>query len=347
MQYSTFSGASFEAASFREKAVFRYCKFGKDLSFRPGKLWDESTEDNKEISFKNTEFRKEADFEATTFHENANFSCSAQNSDNKELEIRYIFFCGAIIKGKITFSNRRFIGTTHFGRRESSALKPALSQKGTTFMKNETYPPTRFFEAPIFHGCRFHQNIIFEGAEFLAEPSADAARAYRTLKVAMEQFKATREEQKFYWLEMKAEHPELPPGRRLLSTLYGLFSDYGFSHWRPLIWLLALSLAFGAGYGLLANACAADPECARACNGAVKICSGEDRTSAVIKYTLASVSPVPGLDKMQTELRAPLFGHHDWIPITALVLEILHKIVALVMAFLFALALRNLFKMKS
>lgn len=60
-----------------------------------------------------------------------------------------------------------------------------------------------------------------------------------------------------------------------------------------------------------------------------------------------NVAPVPGLDKMQTELRTPLFGKHGWIAITATSLEILHKIIALVMTFLFALGLRNLFKMKS
>lgn len=182
----------------------------------------------------------------------------------------------------------------------------------------------------------------------MAPPSPEAARAYRTLKLAMEQLKATREEQRFFRLEMKAEHPSLTWGKRWISTLYSLFSDYGFSLWRPAAWLLALSLAFGTGYGVLANACAGNAECIdiKAATDADAV-SGPDRTSAVIKYTLGSVSPVPGLDKMQTELRAPLFGHQGWISIAALVLEILHKITTLVMTFLFALALRNLFKMKS
>lgn len=162
----------------------------------------------------------------------------------------------------------------------------------------------------------------------------------------MEQMKATREEQKFFRLEMKAEHPALPLGKRWASTLYNLFSDYGFSLWRPLAWLIVFTFVFGIGYGMLANACAAESQCAQTA-WAANTGSADDRTSAVIKYTLASVSPVPGLDKMQTELRAPLFGHHGWIPITALVLEIFHKITSLIMVFLFALALRNLFKMKS
>lgn len=59
------------------------------------------------------------------------------------------------------------------------------------------------------------------------------------------------------------------------------------------------------------------------------------------------MAPIPGLDKMQPELRTPLFGEHGWIAVTALFLEIFHKLSALVMTFLFALGLRNLFKMKS
>ena len=162
----------------------------------------------------------------------------------------------------------------------------------------------------------------------------------------MEKLKATREEQKFFRLEMKAEHPSLPRGKRWISTLYGLFSDYGFSLWRPAMALLVFSILFGAGYGLLAHRCASDQECRQAAIAANAI-SSDERTSNLLKYMLASVAPVPGLDKMQTELRAPLFGQHGWIAVISIVLEIFHKISALVMTFLFALALRNLFKMKS
>jgi hypothetical protein len=205
---------------------------------------------------------------------------------------------------------------------------------------------TIFKGVPYFHGYKLHQDTSFDDARFDAPPSPEAARAYRTLKLAMEQLKATREEQKFFRLEMKAEHPSLPWGKRWISSLYSLFSDYGFSLWRPVAWLLSLSLMFGMCYGLLANTCAANTDCVENAK-ASKMTSGSERTSAVIKYTLASVAPVPGLDKMQTELRAPLFGHQGWVPIAALILEILHKIMALVMTFLFALALRSLFKMKS
>ncbi len=162
----------------------------------------------------------------------------------------------------------------------------------------------------------------------------------------MEKLKATREEQRFFRLEMKAEHASLSRGKRWLSTLYSLFSDYGFSLFRPAIWLLTISILFGAGYGMLADLCVLEEECAKsALNG--NVASVAERTTAVLKYTLASAAPVPGLDKMQTDLRAPLFGQYGWIAIASLTIEILHKIIAIALTFLFALALRNLFKMKS
>lgn len=246
-------------------------------------------------------------------------------------------FNGATFRDRASFTGRQFLAATDFGIR-----------RGKTSENGDPSPdkPTRFMGIPDFHGCKFHQDTNFDGAIFETPLNQEAARAFRTLKLAMEQLKATREEQKFFRLEMKAEHPSLPWGKRWISTLYSLFSDYGFSLWRPIVWLLSLSLLFGMAYGLLANNCVANTHCMETAKAA-GVASRSERTSAVVKYTLASVAPVPGLDKMQTELRAPLFGHHGWVPIAALTLEILHKIVALVMVFLFALALRNLFKMKS
>lgn len=342
------AGTQFDNSEFRSTCHFKECKFGYHPSFFRAKFgrhaFFSDSEFGSACTFNGAEFGKTAQFTRITMLGDCDFA--SENKENTPASARAFYtidFDGAFFSGNANFTSREFRSRTNFGKAPIRADEKS---------KSSAEPPkpdrnTIFVGIPSFHQCKFNQDTSFDGAEFRAPPSLEAARAYRTLKLAMEQLKATREEQKFFRLEMKAEHPSLPFGKRWISTIYSLFSDYGFSLWRPIVWLFALSLAFGAGYGLLANACAADTDCAQTCNGPVKICSGTDRTSAVIKYTLASVSPVPGLDKMQTELRAPLFGHHGWIPITALVLEILHKIVALVMAFLFALALRNLFKMKS
>lgn len=323
--------ASFEESEFQSDVIFTSARFNGPTSF------DRSIF-NGTTTFKGTSHQSSTSFEFSKFHRVTDFSITSdisKSDKNDPLDFNIISFAGAHFQSDVTFEGRKFKSKTDFGR--SKGLRTGSIA-------------TTFDGIPNFHGCDLHQDTDFNGTifneDFDADRGPDAARAYRTLKLAMEKVKATREEQRFFRLEMKAEHPSLPRGKRWISTLYGLFSDYGFSLWRPAVWLLGLSILFGIGYGALANACAANTECSKiAWTGNTG--SSEDRTSAVIKYTLASVAPVPGLDKMQTELRAPIFGHHGWVPITALILEIFHKIAALVMAFLFALALRNLFKMKS
>ena len=66
-----------------------------------------------------------------------------------------------------------------------------------------------------------------------------------------------------------------------------------------------------------------------------------------MRYVLIDAIPVPGLDRVQIELREALFGKNGGIATAAMLLEMLHKLIAIVCVFLFGLALRNLFKMKS
>lgn len=335
-------GADFQIAKFNSTTHFDYCTFSGYCFFKSAIFARHAnfigTAFSRFATFYAAEFCFEISFVDAVFSETVDFTAATQsNAPAASRQFMYASFNGAVFHNRARFTGRQFLASTDFGIR-----------RGNPVESEEPSPdkPTQFKGIPDFHGCEFHQDTSFDGAVFETPLNQEAARAFRTLKLAMEQLKATREEQRFFRLEMKAEHSSLPWTRRWLSWLYAKCSDYGFSLWRPIVWLLSLSLLFGAGYGLLANTCATNTDCANIARTA-NLASSNERTSALVKYTLASVAPVPGLDKMQTELRAPLFGHHGWVPIAALTLEILHKIAALVMVFLFALALRNLFKMKS
>lgn len=354
--------ANFSHAIFGEFALFYIANFGNETNFRAALFGDapyfakakfgnfgnfDGTVFGMAANFDEVIFGDHTTFKGTSFSGWADFSASTENHEEPErTRFRSISFAGANFHDSVNFTGRTFESTTDFGRLEKIIELPTTLHATGGERSLKVGMPTRFKGIPNFHGCKFHQDTNLDGAEFMAPPSPDAARAYRTLKLAMEQLKATSEEQKFFRLEMKAEHTNLPWGKRWVSTLYGLFSDYGFSLWRPAIALLVFSILFGVGYGLLTDACASDQGCIQAAI-TTKATSSSDITSDLLKYTLASIAPVPGLDKMQTELRAPLFGQHGWIAVAAIVLEIFHKIVALLMTFLFALALRNLFKMKS
>jgi uncharacterized protein YjbI with pentapeptide repeats len=374
-----FSYAQFESR-FSRKIQFSNCTFLEDADF-DGASFDElritNTTFHRACSFKDCAFNGSTLLQEVVFVFSPNLSKSNPPSSS-ELTFNEIRFFGCWFLDGGNFRDRKFLTTGLFGATpngqtvddnkllgiaktledeiakeenevtpdQKSSTKRISRLLGSRAFRRRCSGKTVFLGIPDFHGCEFHQDTSFVGAEFDVPPGNDAARAFRTLKLAMEQLKSTHEEQKFFRLEMEADRPTLPGLRPWISKIYQLTSDYGFSLWRPIACLILISVMFGIAYGLLANTCAADSECAKIA-WAANTGSSADRTSAIIKYTLASVSPVPGLDRMQTELRAPLFGHHGWVPITALVLEILHKIIALVMVFLFALALRNLFKMKS
>lgn len=350
---SSFENPDFSKCLFARQANFRRCRFGifsmfyevkfkeatafTDSSFSSGLNFTES-EFSSEVFFCNCKFQDGAyfrntkfnfaEFTRSIFYGRSDFSCQ---SDSKNKSIQTISFAGAVFYGKVSFENRQFDGASDFG---------SMTDRGSGAVVN-----SKFNSAPLFHGSKIHQDTNFSGAIFKDIPGQESARAYRTLKLAMEQLKATREEQRFFRLEMKAERPSLSFPRRTLSLLYEWLSDYGFSIRRPLAWLLVFSLTIGGAHGLLANAWASQADCTE--GEEIKCATSCQRTSDVLKYVLANAAPVPGLDKMQTELRKPLFGEHGLIAATALFLEVAHKIVTLVMAFLFALGLRNLFKMKS
>lgn len=339
-------GISFKKAEFRAWCRFQSCRFGPELSFFRAKFGPRAaftfSRFGADSSFFGARFGAMVDFRASQFLGYCNFSSEPGEDTSQEAKYFYrIDFGGCHFGGDAVFTGREMKANANFG-----AFRATKREKTVFNAASKDHKRTEFHGIPYFHQCKFHQGVSFDGAAFKSVEGLEAARAYRTLKLAMEQLKATREEQKFFRLEMRAEHSDLHWSRRWISTLYSLSSDYGFSLWRPVAALLVLSVLFGTGYGWLANLCASEPECTQAAIAANTI-SSTDRTSDLLKYTLASVAPVPGLDKMQTELRAPLFGQHGWIAVTALVLEIFHKIAALVMVFLFALALRNLFKMKS
>lgn len=355
--HADFSGAafkdyaSFQSSAFKGPADFVKSKFGDETNFRESIFHDNagfqgaSFGDNLDFgsatfrsrcTFQATGYGDIVGFEKTVFFGDADFSASIRGSTAESSHFHIVSFASAFFHGDVNFEGRKFKSTTRFGRAVAPDAKPGDA--------------TVFQGIPMFHGCELHQDTDLREASFQEDfpdsRGSDAARAYRTLKLAMEKLKATREEQRFFRLEMKAEHASLSRGKRWMSTLYSLFSDYGFSLWRPIAWLLTLSILFCTGYGVLADLCVADQECVKsALQG--NVASVAERTTAVLKYTLASAAPVPGLDKMQTDLRAPLFGQHGWIAIASLWMEILHKIISLALTFLFALALRNLFKMKS
>lgn len=189
----------------------------------------------------------------------------------------------------------------------------------------------------MFHNCKLHQDTSFDKAIF-PEPSGsnEAARAYRTLKLAFSQQQATREEQRFFRLEMAEEAASTSLSNRCMFLIYQWISDFGFSLWRPTLLLVGTLLIFLLFYNGLAGYTLCLPW----------------HASCEIKYDLIEFGilqtlPLPGLDKWGDDLRLlSLFPKEGLVAVMVAVSIILHKAISLLALFLIGLALRNLFKMK-
>ena len=341
-----FSGsASFVAASIGFEADFSGLMVGGALSFEAAKFegqvkfrglsWGELKQELQELEFSDGVDVLEA---------------HAKEWHASPWVFKAVNFCGARFEGSVDFSDRHFEGVTEFARTAFFTESPGwyavgdalVSHVGEELIANESgsmYLPegrqVQFAWVPNFFQCKLHQNTSFEGAVFpKADGSSHAARAYGVLKLAFSHQQATREEQRFFRLEMaeeaKAAESSNNPAR-WLYVAYRELSDFGFSINRPLILLICVLALTSLLYAWQAGLHHCFPTEA-ACN----------KTGPLIQF--AAASALPGFEKFAEPASKQLFGEQlgVWTVLTLL----LHKAVSLLALFLIGLALRNLFKMK-
>lgn len=264
-------------------------------------------------------------------------------------QIRNASFEGAIFKSNVDFSNRDFLERTRFSKRTSHSMSiwPERDEEGNlkfsesgqvkelAHFEGKADAPLIFGSPPIFHNCKFNQDISFDGVIFPeASGFEGSVRAYRTLKLAFAQQQAVREEQRFFRLEMAEEAKGESWQKRYLYRTYQLLSDFGFSLWRPLLLLVVTWLIFASAYGALAN---------------LSLCLPFQDGCKVIdewlEFSLLQVLPLAGFGKIEEGLRSQLFATSA-ASIGVTIAVLLHKSLSLLALFLSGLALRNLFKMK-
>ncbi len=333
--------ADFVGVSFQEQVQFDEARFGADAQFEgaqfafgasfPGARF------GSQASFFGAQFGDDSDFDGASFGDGARFDgCNwavlrlryeekyqqrqawAQSQEMSPHAFGSLSFRGCTFQGEVDFSNREFLESASWGRLEGV--------------------PTTFQRVPKFHNCKLHQDTSFDGARFPAATGNEAAaRAYRTLKLAFAQQQATRDEQRFFRLEMAQEHHSVEGPRRWLYSAYAFLSDYGFSVGRPAGLLLGTLVLAWLGYGWLAGYSACIP-----------LWSSCAPSREWFEFGLLNAFPLPGLDKYAEGLRSTLFpAHlHPLAQVLVTVVVIAQKAFSLVAFFLMGLALRNLFKMK-
>lgn len=214
-----FSGTTnFHKAAFDGNADFEVATFSDDAGFEEATFMGSAF-------FGGAAFGSDADFMEAIFDRYADFSAHAGDSTKRDGKAnvladafpRAALFRGAHFRGPARFVNRRFLTKTDFAE-------------------------ATFEVAPEFHGCTLHQDTSFRDARFLdrvGKAGVDAVRAYRTLRLAMEQTRARSEQAMFYALEQAAlrNSGRIRGWDALLSRLYEITSDYGRNSLAPLFWL--------------------------------------------------------------------------------------------------------------
>ena len=366
--------AKFSSAKWGNFCMFNEARWGAFASFAHANLggW---------LDFKNCVFEHCAMFDFSCFGKDIRFTgtifeglvrfSSSHDADT----FPSIDFSGCEFKNEADFGGRKFCGKTNFGLTHESNKKRSLlrDEKGLiVYREDNEFPrfyetdfdrrPVIFHKQPNFHGCEIHQDTSFEGAKF-PEPTGteEAARAYRTLKLAFSKQQAVREEQRFFRLEMAEETMgyrnkakqalqefKLLTGLRegftwilckayavlregftwILYKAYSVLSDYGFSVARPLVLMVAAWLVFATIYGH---------------SSGQEVCwvwyAGCELRGDWLGYSLRQALPIFGFDKPEhTTSLAMKDVAVGWL--------FLHKTISLAALFLIGLALRNLFKLK-
>lgn len=370
---SQFGGyATFFASQFKQAAEFTAAQFGGCANFSAAQF--------AEVCFRGAQFGGQANFKAVQFSKWVNFQAATweelKGIDDEKLEVvekcadtqglapnlfHRVDFSGAQFAGRVNFSNRQFLATTQFGclsenffRSQDVTLQLSPIWEITVGMHESKFDFSNFRAshgllhvvfgvAPVFHGCKLHQDTSFEGAEF-PRPCGEeaAASAYRTLKLAFAQQQAIREEQLFFRIEMDEEgvghrikgrdavrKSQLflslrEYGTWLLYWLYRQASDYGFSIARPLLLLAFFWLIFAQIYGSYTSV--------KPCYTWAENCQVQ---SDWLNYSLQQALPLPGFDKLEHAVKGVSVA---WL--------VFHKTLSLSALFLIGLALRNLFKLR-
>lgn len=261
---------NFAHAQFEIWGDFRRTNFKDDTDFSHVlfKGWGHFTnaEFAGHVLFDSAHFSSDADFTSPEFDRgsftgwedftNAGLSASS-NFEEIELfgladfstaKFSRAFFRQCIFDCKVDFNFSVFRLNAYFNEAEFNESAYFIESK---FGSTTRFRDAKFIEPPKFHNAELHPDTDFSNTTFPTEPpSEDSARAYRVLKLAMEETRARDDEANFhaYELEIRRKLDSTSFTVKLFSYLYMIGSDYGRKINRPIIVLALTIVAFGLIY---------------------------------------------------------------------------------------------------
>lgn len=381
---ASFEGATFEcvarfdAADFLGDVWFGDCEFNglsqfggaqfaaeagfESASFLDGALWRGASFSGW-ARFVGAKFGGEADFSTANFAAEASFTGAEFDGMTRFYEARFCSaadFHGAKFFRSMTFHAAEFRARVSFERIQWPTL--ALGWHGAFervlfagVASFEGAPPQGFaaFDGAVFErGLRMDDVAEVElGRRYETELDAakslpDASRRLRQLERGCRVLKQTFEraadksrEQLFYRFELRARRAQsaLPLGEALFSDLYSVASDYGASMVRPFFSLAILLFAFAATFHVVA--------CVRGLGSENSIADAWQAFDFSLTNVFKPLSALSSEAAVRGSLAEKLLTQAGYGWTTGVrALAILQSILAIVLAFLFALAVRRRFQ---
>jgi uncharacterized protein YjbI with pentapeptide repeats len=320
---ATFEQVDFAHANFRAEAFFSNSRFAFAAKFEHARFM-------RRTEFAGAHFDGQAIFDRAEFADDVSFFAS-KLANGRFRSVRFsgsADFSGASQAplGLVDFSASQFDSDSKFDNRE--------------FMQSTNFSDVIFARPPSFHNSKLHQDTSFDGTDFVSRTGSEAERCFRTLKLAMSQHEAHREELKFFGYEREAKKSHEPPTKRVLYSLYEILSNYGQSVRRPLI-APALTVVIGLGVyaGLSAIYIFSTCEVASGC----RVVGDFGQLGKLVWYSLSISFPF---------FRDSLASYDDVLPKQGLLtlvvrmVSFVQSLFSLVLLFLIGLGLRNLFRLK-
>ncbi len=362
----------FSGATFHHSLAFNNTNFIDDVFF----IGDPLVCGKGALFFNNATFKKEATFSGfifpparamfrkATFESQANFSEATFDGpaffDNVTFKSRTMFY-NATFKSFVQFTEAIFEGSTHFDRASflGGAYFSAIQSKsefttaGSAFLSVPDFQQATFVEAPRLDNVKIEsqrsRNISFTAVKSFFKGDLEKEGRWRALKRLATQGHDHASEQLFFRGELLARRGVTDKywhASFWFSVFYQIFSDFGRSLIRPLLWWAVGVLVFAGIY--LSHHPRGGEWLTLECIAG----TGKPWVSALGLSLHRSLPALSGFRDTLPQFHACLYGVHSESPFRPIIpdvvsfLSVPQVLFSAVMIFLFLLAVRNHFRIR-
>lgn len=343
--------ADFDEAEFRHSAMFHRAAFKRPVSFRKSTFSGETSFADSTFTsadFSGSTFTGPLSFEGCRFDQNASFAQifwpagpgDAHSAFNRAVFAGACSFAGAGFGNLASFDGASFGGHLQYDDASEAAAERIFRQE----LRNARSAAR--IDALQFVRDRSGSELPASKWEVEAHRRraidlrlAELERGCRTLKQAMNRMSNTTREQQFYRFELivRRAQRDTPAWEKAISLLYAFTSNYGISLLRPLLSIIVIMLAFATALWVWATSLQVADR-----TSASSVAQAIEASWMNVFRPLSLLTP----ENVRSDtLVGALLLHDDWTALGVRVLATVESLLAVILAFLFALAVRRRFQL--